>query len=149
MYKIKTIGDSFMSTAGLLVPVPNPVLSAVRCGLEMVKAAKSLPAGWDVRVGIHAGPVVAAWWDGSIPLRPLGDTVNTAARVESHGSKAGVNVSASAWARIKDLCAGRSLGLVPVKGKARWRSSAWKAPFPSRPHPRNRRRGGPAPSALA
>jgi adenylate cyclase len=43
--------------------------------------------------------------------------VNTAARVESHGSKAGVNVSASAWARVSDLCAGRSLGVIPVKGK--------------------------------
>ena len=43
--------------------------------------------------------------------------MNTAARVESHGSKAGVNVSASAWSRICEQCSGRSLGLIPVKGK--------------------------------
>jgi len=118
MYKIKTIGDSFMSTAGLLVPVANPVISAVRCGLEMVRAAKALPAGWDVRVGIHAGPVVAGVVGRKQYLYDLwGDTVNTAARVESHGAKGGVNVSASSWERIKDVAQGTSLGLIPVKGK--------------------------------
>src|SRR4029453_6256503 len=103
MYKIKTIGDSFMSTAGLLVAVPNPVLSAVRCGLEMVTTARHLPPGWGVRGGIHAGPGAAGVVGPKQYLYALwGDTVNTAARVESHGSRAGVNVSASAWARIND-----------------------------------------------
>ena len=118
MYKIKTIGDSFMSTAGLIVPSPNPVASAARCGLEMVDVARRLPAGWDVRVGIHVGPVVAGVVGRKQYLYDLwGDTVNTAARVESHGARAGVSVSATAWARIKDVARGESLGLMPVKGK--------------------------------
>src|SRR5258708_14654353 len=103
-----------MSTAGLLLPAANPVLSAVRCGLEMVSAAKNLPAGWDVRVGIHAGPVVAGGVGRKQYLYDLwGDTVNTAARVESPGSKAGVNVSTAAWRRIKPACASRPPGRHP------------------------------------
>ena len=73
MYKIKTIGDSFMSTAGCSCPCPTPCSPRSRCGLEMVQTAKNLPAGWDVRVGIHAGPVVAGVvGPQAVPLRPLG-----------------------------------------------------------------------------
>ncbi len=118
LQKIKTIGDAFMATAGLLKPVPNPVLSAVRCGLEMVTIARRMPARWDVRVGIHAGPVMA----GVVGHRQylfdvFGDTVNTAARVESHGVPGAVTVSASAWQAVVERCRGESLGMVHVKGK--------------------------------
>src|SRR5207244_975722 len=57
--KIKTIGDSFMATAGLVTRLDNPALNCVRCGLDMVAAARELPAGWQVRVGVHVGPVIA------------------------------------------------------------------------------------------
>ena len=43
--KIKTIGDAFMATAGLLHYVENPALSAAECGLAMVDAANKHPSG--------------------------------------------------------------------------------------------------------
>jgi adenylate cyclase len=118
MYKIKTIGDAFMSTAGLVIPCENPVYNAVSCALEMATTARELPAGWEVRVGIHAGPVMAGVAGRKQYLYDLwGDTVNTASRVESHGVKGAVCVSASSWARVDHLFRGESRGIIAVKGK--------------------------------
>jgi class 3 adenylate cyclase len=118
MQKIKTVGDAFMATAGLLRPVENPVLNSIQCGLEMIAVARRLPAQWEVRVGIHFGPVMAGVVGHRQYLFDLwGDTVNTAARVESHGVSGAVNVSSAAWARIAPHCEGESLGLTLVKGK--------------------------------
>lgn len=116
--KMKTIGDAFMATAGLLKPVPNPVLSCVQCAWAMIATAQQLPPQWTMRVGIHVGPVVA----GVVGRRKYlfdiwGDTVNTAARVESHGMNGSVNVSGPAWQDIASQCRGVSLGLVSLKGK--------------------------------
>lgn len=120
MEKIKTIGDSFMATAGLLRPSENPVLPCVHCGLEMIQVARVLPPHWDLRVGIHVGPLVA----GVLGRRQylydvIGDTVNTASRVEKHGIPGSVTLSGTAWAHIADQAQGVSLGEVDVKGKGR------------------------------
>ncbi len=116
--KIKTIGDAFMAAAGLLKKADNPVLSCLRCGLGMIAACRALPVGWDLRVGIHAGQVVAGVLGRRQYLFDLwGDTVNTAARMESHGVPGAVTLSGAAWQRVRDCCQGESLGAVKVKGK--------------------------------
>lgn len=116
--KIKTVGDAFMTTAGLLKPVDNPVLSCVRCGLEMIAIAPTVPPQWQVRVGIHVGPVIA----GVVGRRQYlfdvwGDTVNTAARVEGLGLPNTVNISGPAWRWVADRCRSQANRLVNVKGK--------------------------------
>jgi class 3 adenylate cyclase len=116
--KIKTVGDAFMAAAGLLKPADNPVLNCVRCGLEMVEACRRLSVQWDVRVGVHVGPVVAGVIGRRQYLFDLwGDTVNVAARMESHGVPGSVTLSGAAWERIAHCAAGEARGLFPVKGK--------------------------------
>ncbi|MCI0459615.1 MAG: response regulator [Gemmataceae bacterium] len=116
--KIKTIGDAFMAASGLLTRPANPVLACLRCGLEMIAACQALPVGWNLRVGIHAGTVVAGVIGRRQYLFDLwGDTVNTAARMESHGVPGAVTLSGDAWVQVADLCRGEARGPITVKGK--------------------------------
>jgi class 3 adenylate cyclase len=116
--KIKTVGDAFLATAGLLHATDTPVLASVRCGLAMIEATAALNPHWQVRVGIHHGPVVA----GIIGSRQYlfdvwGDTVNTAARIVTQAEPGKVVTSSAAWMHVRSHCHGRSYGLVDLKGK--------------------------------
>ncbi len=118
MEKIKTIGDEFMASAGLTMQNFQPLLSAVKCGLDMVEATRSLENGWQVRVGVHAGPVVAGIvGDEKYQFDVWGDTVNTAARMTGLGEPGTVVMTFDSWLQVQDECEGRSLGQVEVKGK--------------------------------
>lgn len=116
--KIKTIGDSFMATAGLMGPLDNPALNCVRCGLEMIASAQKMPAKWQVRVGVHVGPVIA----GVVGHRKYqydvwGDAVNIASRVEQAAIPGSVCVNKDTWTLIAERSYGRSIGQVRLKGK--------------------------------
>jgi adenylate cyclase len=118
MEKIKTIGDALLATAGLLQEVDDPLVASVRCGLDLVAAARETKPHWRVRVGIHHGPVVA----GIVGRRQFlfdlwGDTVNTAARVVSCANVNSVFMASPVWMRIRDRCHARSHGLFELKGK--------------------------------
>jgi adenylate cyclase len=86
--KIKTIGDNYMAVAGVPTPRSNHTRMAAKFALDMVAATgrlrSRLPAPFTIRVGLHAGPVMA----GVIGTRKFaydvwGDTVNIAARLEA------------------------------------------------------------------
>lgn len=117
--KIQTVGDCFMIAGGLLVPDENPVLRCVECGLQMTALPDQLEqVPWQVRVGIHVGPLMA----GKIGTKKFrydlwGDTVNTAARVESAGEAGRVVVSEIAYRAIEPHVNATSLGIISLKGK--------------------------------
>jgi adenylate cyclase len=116
--KIKTIGDGYMASAGLILPNPEPLLSAVKCGLEMSGAVASVEPSWQIRVGVNSGPVIAGIVGGEkYQFDVWGDTVNVAARMERHGKPGSVTVPHEVWLQIQGDCLGRTLGSVQVKGK--------------------------------
>jgi class 3 adenylate cyclase len=116
--KIKTIGDAFMATAGLLRPVNVPLQAGLDCALEMCAAAGRIGPDWQVRAGVHCGPVVG----GVVGRRQFlfdvwGDTVNVAARLVGAASPGTVAITESTWRELGERYRARSLGRIEMKGK--------------------------------
>ncbi|MGH6866285.1 MAG: adenylate/guanylate cyclase domain-containing protein [Methyloceanibacter sp.] len=116
--KIKTVGDGFMAAAGLLHKVDDPIGSAVRCGLEMTSTLIDAHLGWEVRVGVHAGPVVAGVvGQERYQFDIWGDTVNIAARMVGMSAPGSVAATKEIWDQLSSAFAGEALGELEVKGK--------------------------------
>ncbi|MEM6759858.1 MAG: adenylate/guanylate cyclase domain-containing protein [Pseudomonadota bacterium] len=119
--KIKTIGDSYMVAAGMPSPVGDPAHRAANMALDMLRAAKDMseafPEGLELRIGLHAGPVVA----GVIGNKKLfydvwGQTVNTASRMESHGEPGRIQVTEQAYDALRHDYSFAERGRIDVKG---------------------------------
>jgi adenylate cyclase len=125
--KIKTIGDAYMVAGGLPVPRPDHAEAIAEMALDMLSAIIRFQFQSDqpfqIRIGIHTGPVVA----GVIGVAKFsydlwGDTVNTAARMESHGIAGAIQVTAQTYERLSSQYLFEERGLIPIKGKGEMRT---------------------------
>jgi len=118
--KIKTIGDGFMAVAGLLQEMKDPLGAALRCGLEMASTLVDSQLGWEVRVGVQAGPVVAGVvGQERYQFDIWGDTVNMAARMMSVVAPGGVAVTKEIWEQVSSDFDGEPVGVLEIKGKGK------------------------------
>jgi adenylate cyclase len=120
--KIKTIGDAYMVAAGVPDPRPDHARVLALLALDMVAATRSDGAVGDLdlalRIGINSGPVVAGVIGHKRFLYDLwGDAVNTASRMESHGTPDRIQITRATYELIKDEFECEFRGTVPVKGK--------------------------------
>ena len=122
--KIKTIGDSYMCAAGIPTTYEGHALNMVRAGLEMQayilsnnqKREKLGLVAWELRIGIHVGPVVS----GVVGKKKYaydiwGNAVNVASRMESNGEPGRVNISAATYELVKDVYACSYRGKIYAK----------------------------------
>ena len=109
--KIKTIGDSYMCAGGIPTEDEHHPINIIKAGMEIRDCMKTLnekremlgQPSWDLRIGIHIGPVVA----GVVGRKKYaydiwGSTVNIASRMESNGEPGEINISAATYNLIKD-----------------------------------------------
>ena len=120
--KIKTIGDAYMVAGGVPEEMPNAPDAAADFALDMLDVVKRLDKKWqhglDMRIGMHIGPVVAGVIGrNKFAFDMWGDTVNVAARMESHGVPGEIHISENMAERLEDNYLIAQRGWVEVKGK--------------------------------
>jgi len=125
--KIKTIGDAYMVAGGVPDHHADNAVAVADLAFEMLAFAEALRrddgVDLNLRIGIHSGQVVA----GVIGKRKLsydlwGDTVNTAARLESASETGRIHVSEATAERLNGVFILVERGAVPLKGLGKMRT---------------------------
>jgi guanylate cyclase len=146
--KIRTIGDSYMVAAGVPRPQRNHAKALASMALEMQAYLHTDPVcvsrKMDFRIGINSGPVVAGVIGRKKFIYDLwGDAVNTASRMESHGTPGKIQITRETYQLVKDEFVCESRGRLMVKGKGEmetWYLVGARASDPVSQHAQHERR---------
>jgi class 3 adenylate cyclase len=120
--KIKTSGDSYMVVGGLPIPRSGQLEAMADMALDVVagtsKFSRNDGKPFQLRLGIHCGPVVA----GVIGTKKFaydlwGETVNIASRMESQGVPNAIQVTQDVYERLRDSYLFQPRGEITIKGK--------------------------------
>ncbi|MEO8821034.1 MAG: adenylate/guanylate cyclase domain-containing protein [Ginsengibacter sp.] len=126
MEKIKTIGDSYLCVSGVPDANSHNALNAVAAAVDIIEAIKELKLNgsensyFDIRIGIHTGPLVAGVvGEKKFAFDIWGDTVNTASRMEQNSEANKINISRTTYELIKEKYECTYRGKIAAKNKGK------------------------------
>jgi len=122
--KIKTIGDAYMVAAGMPTARADHAQAAAEMALDMLDTTRRLSADMgetvEVRIGLHTGSAVGGVIGTTKVFYDVwGDTVNTAARMESHGVAGHIQLTTEARTALGSSYTFAPRGRVQIKGKGK------------------------------
>jgi adenylate cyclase len=120
--KIKTLGDCYMAASGIPSPRADHAHCLAHMALDMLDAVRGQGAvgslGFELRIGINSGPVVAGVIGRKRFLYDLwGDAVNTAGRMQTDGMPGRIQITRATYELLKDEFVCEPRGTVLIKGK--------------------------------
>ena len=124
----KFVGDATMAVFNSPFDLPDYEYKAVCAAMDIVKGGEELEKvllekhGRSVGfgVGVNCGPAVVGnvGCEFRMDYTAIGDTVNTAARLEANAKKGQVLISDALYERLKDRIEVNEIGQIPLKGKS-------------------------------
>lgn len=125
----KFVGDATMAVFNSPFDLEDYEFHAVCAAMDIVEGGKALEKelikkyGRSVGfgVGVNCGPAVVGniGCEFRMDFTAIGDTVNTAARLESNAAKGQVLISQEVYDRVKDRIEVEEIGDIPLKGKSK------------------------------
>ncbi|HRQ31649.1 MAG TPA: adenylate/guanylate cyclase domain-containing protein, partial [Anaerolineales bacterium] len=121
----KFLGDAVMVWYNAPIPQPDHTLRAVKTALDIRRAVAGLhvklpPNAWlDFGMGIHYGEAVLGWIGSEkrLEFAAIGNSVNTAKRIQENCARDQILISKEAYERVKDRIIARPFEPLVVKGK--------------------------------
>jgi PAS domain S-box-containing protein len=122
----KFLGDAVMAWFNAPLPQPDHTLRAVRAALGLRSAIKKLhaelppEAHLSFGVGIHYGEAVLGWigTEKRLEYTAIGDSVNTAKRIQENAAMNQILISKEAYERVKNDVQAMPYTPLLVKGKS-------------------------------
>lgn len=125
----KFVGDATMAVFNSPFDLEDYEYKAVCAAMDIVKGGEAIEEKFQKRfgrsvgfgVGVNVGPAVVGnvGCEFRMDFTAIGDTVNTAARLEANAKKGQVLISDVLYERLKDRLEVNEVGEIPLKGKTK------------------------------